>query len=170
MLAQAQKELMHTLFADAGWEAESVLKGMNAAEDFYFQSIVQIKLPTWHRGRVALVGDAAYCPSPISGMGTTLSIVGVYHLAGAIKQHMNDHEAAFKQYEEVMRPIAKSGQSSIPGAPAIANPQTKWGLKIFNTLMWAASASGVARLLEKSLMQKSEKIEVPDYGFDIRHY
>src|SRR5665213_2656868 len=64
-----QKALVRELFADAGWEAPRVLDGMDQADDFYMQHVAQVKLPSWSRGRMAVLGDAGYCPSPISGMG-----------------------------------------------------------------------------------------------------
>lgn len=68
-----QKRLVHRWFSDAGFEAARVLRGMDGADDFYFEAIGQVKLPRWSNGRVALVGDAGYCASPISGMGTSLA-------------------------------------------------------------------------------------------------
>jgi 2-polyprenyl-6-methoxyphenol hydroxylase-like FAD-dependent oxidoreductase len=55
-------------FEGAGWQTERCIREMKKADDFYMQQIAQVKMDTWHKGRVALVGDAAYCPSPISGV------------------------------------------------------------------------------------------------------
>ena len=55
-------------FEDAGFQAERCIREMKKAEDFYMQQIAQVKMDTWVKGHVALVGDAAYCPSPISGV------------------------------------------------------------------------------------------------------
>jgi hypothetical protein len=46
------------------------------------QRTAQVHASTWSRGRVVLLGDAAYCASPISGMGTSLALAGAYVLAG----------------------------------------------------------------------------------------
>jgi 2-polyprenyl-6-methoxyphenol hydroxylase-like FAD-dependent oxidoreductase len=55
-------------FQGAGWLTERVLKGMKESDDFYMQEIAQVRMPAWNKGHVALVADAAYCPSPISGV------------------------------------------------------------------------------------------------------
>jgi len=79
----AQRELLRAEFRGAGWEAERVLDGMDRAADFYFEAISQVRPPCYANGRVGLVGDAAWCASPISGMGTTLALLGAYVLAGS---------------------------------------------------------------------------------------
>lgn len=141
---QGQKKLMRELFTDAGWEATRVLRGMDDATDFYMQEIAQVKMPVWSKGRVALLGDAAYCPSPISGVGTSLAIVGAYNLAGQIAAHKDDFRKAFSEYERVTRPRVEQGQSLPPGAPAIANPQTWWGISIMLGVLSLASKTGIA--------------------------
>ena len=106
---QEQKAEMHKVFADAGWEAPRVLSAMEKAGDFFLQENAQVKMDSWSKGRVALVGDAGYCPSRISGMGTSVAIVGAYILAGEIATHDN-HTDAFAAYEKVMRPYVTKAQ------------------------------------------------------------
>ncbi len=79
-----QKKILRRVFHDAGWEASRVLSALDEASDMYFDSIGQVLASSWSRGRVVLLGDAAYCPSPISGMGTSVALVGAYVLAGEI--------------------------------------------------------------------------------------
>ncbi|RYN44438.1 hypothetical protein AA0114_g10071 [Alternaria tenuissima] len=121
-------------FEGAGWQTERCIREMKKADDFYMQQIAQVKMDTWHKGRVALVGDAAYCPSPISGVGTGAAIVGAYVLAGEISRNQEDIPTALANYERVAREYVDKAQKLIPGAPQIANPQTEWGIKIFNTV------------------------------------
>lgn len=89
------------------------------APDFYFGVMSQILMPHWTRGRVALVGDAGYCPSPFTGQGTSLAIVGAYILASELGRHRDDHEAAFAAYEERMRPFVEKNQAIAPVAREI---------------------------------------------------
>lgn len=65
---EEQQEWFAREFEDAGWQAERCIREMRKADDFYMQQIAQVKMDTWVKGHVALVGDAAYCPSPISGV------------------------------------------------------------------------------------------------------
>ncbi|KAL1296813.1 hypothetical protein AAFC00_004439 [Neodothiora populina] len=80
----AQKDLLSEYFQDAGWESKRIIKEMYAADDFYYDMVAQVKMDKWSKGRVVLLADAGYCASPISGMGTTLALVGGYNLAGAL--------------------------------------------------------------------------------------
>ncbi|GAB7353750.1 hypothetical protein MBLNU459_g4143t1 [Dothideomycetes sp. NU459] len=157
-----QKRLMRELFADAGWEAERVLAGMDAAPDFYMQEIAQVRMQSWASGRVAFVGDAGYCPSPISGVGTSLALVGAYNLAGTIAKYGggSEYRTAFEEYERVMRPRVDKAQSLPPGAPAIANPQTWWGIEIMLRVLSLASKTGIANWL---LSGPSKDDALPDY-------
>ncbi len=80
-----------------------------------------------------MIGDAAYCPTPISGMGTSLAIIGAYILAGELSQN-TDHSKAFEAFETKLRPYVKSVQNLPPGAPWIVHPKSKWGVKVLNTI------------------------------------
>ncbi|KAG9186739.1 hypothetical protein G6011_09847 [Alternaria panax] len=73
-----QKNAWKTMFADAGWDCLRFLEGLDGVTDFYATEIGQVKMPeqNLHRNRVVLLGDAGYCPSPFTGMGTTLSLIG----------------------------------------------------------------------------------------------
>ena len=91
----AQKKLVTAAFADeVGWETQHLLQAMDQATDFYFDAISQIHMPAWSKGRAALVGDAAYGPSPLSGQGSTLALVGAYVLAGELKVANGDYANA----------------------------------------------------------------------------
>ncbi|KAI0537104.1 hypothetical protein GGR58DRAFT_361542 [Xylaria digitata] len=84
---KAEKAVMTEMLQGAGWETENVLKAMNTDNDFYLERMAIVKLDRWFRGRVVLVGDAAWCPTANTGMGTTSSIVGAYILAGEIGRY-----------------------------------------------------------------------------------
>jgi 2-polyprenyl-6-methoxyphenol hydroxylase-like FAD-dependent oxidoreductase len=84
---------------------------MDAATDFYFGVVAQICMEYWSKGRAALVGDAAYCPSPFSGQGTSLAIVGAYVLAQELSGSEKGHAAAFERYETRMRPYVLINQA-----------------------------------------------------------
>lgn len=107
---RGQKKCLRDLFYDLGWESNKILDFMNDSDDFYFDSVAQIKMDSWTKGRVALVGDAAYCASPMSGQGTNLAIVGAYILAGELKSAEGDYSVAFKRYNELMRPVVDASQ------------------------------------------------------------
>ncbi|KAL4926313.1 monooxygenase [Aspergillus undulatus] len=131
-----QKAFWTQQFHDAGWQVSRFLKGMATAEDFYCHEMLQVRIDKWHRGRVVLVGDAAHCPSPLTGMGTSSSIVGAYVLAGAIDRHRADLSRAFAEYEASLRPFIDEAQSRSPGPLLrIALPYSQWGVATFNFIV-----------------------------------
>ncbi|WP_433682067.1 FAD-dependent monooxygenase [Nocardia sp. CA-119907] len=99
----AQQQLVADAFTGAGWETPNLVRAMPESTDFYFDSVSQIHLDQWSDGRVALVGDAAYCPSPLSGQGTSMALVGAYVLAGELKAAAGDHNIAFDRYQRAMQ-------------------------------------------------------------------
>jgi 2-polyprenyl-6-methoxyphenol hydroxylase-like FAD-dependent oxidoreductase len=65
---EEQMQWFEREFKDAGFQTERVLREMRKSSDFYTQQIAQVRMNQWVKGRVALLGDAGYCPSPISGV------------------------------------------------------------------------------------------------------
>jgi 2-polyprenyl-6-methoxyphenol hydroxylase-like FAD-dependent oxidoreductase len=110
-----QKRLLAKAFAGAGWEVPRLLEAMWEAPDFYFDSVSQVHLDRCSSGRVALVGDAAYGPSPMSGVGTSLALVGAYVLAGELAAAAGGHRAAFASYEAELRDYVRKGQGLAKG-------------------------------------------------------
>lgn len=161
---ECKRKLLTDKLADAGWEASRLSEEINNSDDFYFDAISQVKAPRWSNGRLAMLGDAAYCPTPISGMGTSLAMVGAYVLAGELSRH-DDYVKAFESYEKLLRPYVKSVQQLPPGAPWIVHPKSKWGVKILNTLA-SIVASGLFQRFIKVFKGKTEiknNFSLPDY-------
>ncbi|RDI23782.1 FAD-dependent monooxygenase [Lentzea flaviverrucosa] len=103
----AQRRLLAEKFDGAGWVWPTALKHMWEAPDFHFDSMSQIRMDSWSRGTVVLLGDAGYCGSPMSGQGTSMALVGAYVLAGELAK---DPSAAFQRYEELLRPYVTANQ------------------------------------------------------------
>ncbi|MBS0624039.1 MAG: FAD-dependent monooxygenase [Verrucomicrobia bacterium] len=107
---QKQQQLLSEVYVRVGWEVPKLLAAMKQSKDFYFDSIAQICMSHWSDGRVALVGDAGYCPSPVSGQGTSLALVGAYVLAGELALAKGDYAQAFSQYEKQLRKYVEQNQ------------------------------------------------------------
>ncbi len=105
-----QQKLVQKAFSNVGWEVPRLLAAMKEAPDFYFDAAAQIHMPQWSKGRIVLVGDAGYAPSPISGQGTSVAIVGAYVLAGELAKGAEDHLTAFTEYEMTLRKFVKANQ------------------------------------------------------------
>lgn len=132
----AQKALVQEMFQDGDWEVPRLLEGMHVSTDFYMQHVAQVRLERWSSGRVTVVGDAGYAPSPFTGMGTSLAFIGAYVLAGEISRQPHDVRAALESYERVLRPYVESVQKLPPGIPWLVNPQSKIGVRVLETFGW----------------------------------
>jgi 2-polyprenyl-6-methoxyphenol hydroxylase-like FAD-dependent oxidoreductase len=129
-----QKQILRDRFAQEEWEVPRLLKMMDDAPDFYFDSISQIKMDRWSSGRSVLLGDAAWCPSPMSGMGTGMAVVGAYILTGELMEADGNHIVAFPRYEALMRDYVKQCQKLVEGVDWMV-PRTRWKLWL-STQMW----------------------------------
>ncbi|KQQ05931.1 MULTISPECIES: FAD-dependent monooxygenase [unclassified Rathayibacter] len=158
-----QRTRLREVFADAGWEAPRVLAGIDASDDLYFESIGQVHAPRWSSGRVALVGDAAYCASPVSGMGTSLSIAGAYVLAGELAAHV-DHRDALAGYERRMRPYVDQAQKLPPGTPRLAHPVSRPGVTAFGLAVKLGASPLGSRLAARFATPPADAIDLPDYS------
>ncbi|RJQ71905.1 FAD-dependent oxidoreductase [Pseudonocardiaceae bacterium YIM PH 21723] len=107
---QSLRARLRTHFQHDGWETRRLLDEVTADDDFYFDDLRQVHMDSWHRGRVVLVGDAGYCASPASGLGTTLAMVGAYVLAGELAAAEGDAGPAFTRYGDRMRPFVEDCQ------------------------------------------------------------
>jgi 2-polyprenyl-6-methoxyphenol hydroxylase-like FAD-dependent oxidoreductase len=90
-----QEAAVRTVYEEISWEVPRLLELMPQATDWYFDVAAQVDMPQWTRDRVAVVGDAAYCASPMSGQGSSLELIGAYVLAGELAAASGDHRAAF---------------------------------------------------------------------------
>lgn len=140
-----QKQLLRDKFSDAGWEAIRVLAAMEENSDLYFDAISQVIAPRWAKGRCAMTGDAAFCPSPLTGMGVSLSVVGAYILAGELSRHAN-YADAFAAYEKAFRPYVTKVQKLPPGVPWLAHPKTKLGIFFLNTILNVISSKPIRKI------------------------
>lgn len=134
-----QKEAFAELYTGLGWETPRVIEQMMKAENFYSDELVQVKLPKWSQNRIVLLGDAAWAPSPFTGEGNQLAIIGAWVLAQELARNRN--LVAFEMYEKRLRSYVENAQSIPLGgyAPYIFNPQTNWGIWLLRTLFRLAS-------------------------------
>jgi 2-polyprenyl-6-methoxyphenol hydroxylase-like FAD-dependent oxidoreductase len=105
-----QKRIVARAFEGDGWEIPRMLSTIGDASDFYFDRVVQVEVDGWSRGRTVLLGDAGYCASPMSGIGTSLALVGAYVLAGELATADGDHTRAYLAYADRMREFVRRAQ------------------------------------------------------------
>lgn len=162
---EQQKEFWAQRFRDAGWQTETdrFLEGMKTTDNFYCQEAVQVCTETWHKGRVVLLGDAAHCPSPFTGMGTTSSLVGAYVLAGEINRNTENLAQAFANYDETLRPFVNEIQRFYPFALGLAMPKTQWGISVIHFVVGLLCFLRIPDLAARFSKEERGGWKLPDY-------
>ena len=163
-----KRQVLKNVLKGAGWECDRIAAALDDVDDIYIGPLSQVKAPRWASGRCGMVGDAAYCPSPLTGMGTTLAIVGAYVLAGELFRQ-KEYGAAFRSYETLMRPYVEKVQKLPPGVPRIAYPKTKTGVWLLNNVAKIFASRPVQKLI--SLLSGQPKSDTDnDDGFVLPEY
>ncbi|MFF2791036.1 FAD-dependent monooxygenase [Streptomyces sp. NPDC058049] len=159
-----QQAVLAEQFAGNGWESDRLLEDMRYAPDFYFDSVGQVRMDSWSRGRVALLGDAAYCPSSLSGMGTGLALVGAYVLAGELAAARGDHRGAFARYEAELREYAAGCQKMGDGVARLMVPGSRLTATLLNryykVMPYLPGKDMAARIARRT----AENITLRDYS------
>jgi 2-polyprenyl-6-methoxyphenol hydroxylase-like FAD-dependent oxidoreductase len=122
------KRLLNSVYAGAGWRVPDLLDRVNVADDLYFDSVSRVRVPTWSRGRIGLVGDAASCVS-LFGDGSSLAMTGAFTLADALT---DDIPAALRTYEARHRPARVAKENSVTLAANLFVPATWAGIAVRN--------------------------------------
>ncbi|RSM71526.1 monooxygenase [Actinoplanes sp. ATCC 53533] len=125
------KRIVTEAYTGAGWRVPELLDQLRKTEDLYFDSVSQVRLPTWARGRVALLGDAASCVS-LFGDGSSLAMAGAFTLAAALAADPGDHPRAFRRYEAEHRTLVGPKQRQVGRAAALLIPKTRLGITARN--------------------------------------
>ncbi|KAI0449989.1 hypothetical protein F5B21DRAFT_529401 [Xylaria acuta] len=175
---KAEKAALTKVMQGAGWETDSILAAMNTDNDFYLERMALVKLDRWFRGRVVLVGDAAWCPTANTGMGTTSGIVGAYVLAGEIARHCGrgtrepgksksdaDIAKALAAYDTKFRPFMDQVQKGVgeeEGGIGYSLMSSAFGVSLIYMI------AGVASLFKLNVgaMMLKEQVkdwDLPDY-------
>lgn len=139
--------LLRSVFADVGWESSSILAAMGTADDLYFDRVSQIRMPSWWRGRVVLVGDAGMAVSFLAGEGAGLAITEAYVLARELARAKGDHQSAFTAYENQLRPFVEGKQHAAESFASTFVPQTEFGIWLRNQATKLMALPGAANLM-----------------------
>jgi 2-polyprenyl-6-methoxyphenol hydroxylase-like FAD-dependent oxidoreductase len=159
---EQQQALLRAHLAGAGWEIPAILDALPRARTFYFDRVSQIRMPSWTRGRVALVGDAAAAPSLLAGQGSALAMVGSYVLAAELARSDGDHTGAFARYEARLQPLLRAKQEAAVGLGLGFAPRNRFQLLVRDTVLRAMGLPLVARLtMGRSLRDAVELPAMP---------
>ncbi len=150
-----QKECIKEWGYGLGWETNKILELMSDSDDFYFDIMAQIKMDSWSKGRVTLLGDAAYCASPFSGMGVNLALIGAYILAGELKSAKGDYLIAFDRYNVLMHPFVDAVQDLAVWMGACFLPKDELSKEILD--------NRASEIIER-IKEVANAMSLPDYG------
>ncbi|GAB4043844.1 FAD-dependent monooxygenase [Spirosoma litoris] len=129
-----QRKIILDQFEGESWRIAELLEEVKNSPTFYFDKLCQVRMPSWTKGRVALVGDAGYCASPAAGKGGSLAIDGAAALGDAFQKHGEDFELAFQEYNRSLRPYIEEVQENVVriGLDTLV-PRTEEAIRIRNT-------------------------------------
>lgn len=156
----AQRAYLRDRLAGAGWECDQILDAMDQAPDFYFDTVAQVRMPDWSHGRVALLGDAAFCPSLLAGQGSAFAMAGAYVLANQLARTNGDHVAAFSGYQQRFRPFIEGKQRAAARFGWWFAPKTALGLRLRNAVTNAMGLPLLGRYVAKRSF--GDRFELPD--------
>ncbi|QRY61068.1 FAD-dependent monooxygenase [Gordonia sp. PDNC005] len=158
----AQWDMLEAAFRDVGWVAPQLVAQMRDTNDWAYADLAQVKMTSFARDRVALVGDAGYCPTPLTGLGTTLALVGAYVLAGEISRS-DDVDDALDAYQQVMRPFITRTQQLPPGGASGYAPSSRIAVILSRWTYWSMNRWPMRSILA-SQFAKADGIDLPDYS------
>jgi 2-polyprenyl-6-methoxyphenol hydroxylase-like FAD-dependent oxidoreductase len=157
---EAQKEVLRTTYGNMGWWTPRLLEALDDARDLYLDQICRVDNPSWTRGRIALVGDAA-CGATIGGQGNGTAIVSAYVLAGELARAGGDHRIAFPAYERRIGAFARGTQKGGDTTGKFLAPRTARGIRLRN---WFNNRSWFLSMTFKIAADRSTNLDLPDYA------
>jgi len=160
-----QKALLRDQFDSMGWETPQILDALDQTTDLYIDRVSQIYMGpapgSWSRGRVTLLGDAAFAVSLLAGQGTALSMIAAYILAGELRRAGGDHERAFHEYQQRFGPFVLGKQKAAPRLAGFFAPRSQLALFVRNRAMSLMKIPWIANLAIRRDI--ADRIRLPDY-------
>ncbi|GLW99510.1 FAD-dependent monooxygenase [Microtetraspora sp. NBRC 16547] len=159
---EEMKRIVIDAYAGMGWRTPAIIEAVRRADNFYLDSISQVRIDHYSKGRVVLLGDSAY-GNTLGGFGTGLAMVGAYVLAGELAEASGDHRVAFQRYEEEFRDYAKIAKNGNAG-PFLA-PRTRRGIRMRN---WLFKSGPLLKIMMKMTDKFATNITLKDYPSLVR--
>jgi 2-polyprenyl-6-methoxyphenol hydroxylase-like FAD-dependent oxidoreductase len=158
-----QEAMLRDVYGNGGWECPNMLGELDRTEELYFDRVSQIKMQDWSRGRIALIGDAAFCVSLLAGQGSALAMISAYVLAGELAAAGGRYDQAFARYEALLRSFISAKQEGAVRFAGAFAPRTRTGLYVRNLFVKAFAIPGLARLaVGRDVV---DRVQIPDYSW-----
>lgn len=155
----SRRDMLRAALKGRGTVADRIVEELDTVHDFYFGPMSQVQASAWSKGRLVLLGDAAHCPTPFTGKGTALALVGAYVLAGEIKKCSTCADA-FRAYESLLRPYAERAQQELsPRLIRLMHVKTRYGIAIARVVQRFFASALIQALLKPSTAARARKID-----------
>lgn len=161
----ARETLLRATFADVGWRAPELLDALADTDDLALDTYDQIHADRWHDGRVVLLGDSAWCSSPLSGLGTALALEGAHVLSELLVAGAGAGtpiETSLSRYEEVMRPRTSAAQRLLPGRVPSYAPRTALGIRAAAAVYRLVQTRPALAVIERMAARSGHAPGLPD--------
>lgn len=142
-----QKACLRQALSGMQWEVPQILARLDAVPDIYFDPVAQVHMDSWHKGRVALTGDAAACASLLAGEGTALAMLEAYVLAGKLAAADGDHASAFAAYHAALAPMLRKKQAAALRFSSFFAPPNRFRVWLRDQLINISGKPMLARYL-----------------------
>ncbi|QWB27179.1 MULTISPECIES: FAD-dependent monooxygenase [Streptomyces] len=126
------KQTVADAYADVRWRAPELVAAFLDHPAPFFDPLTTIRVPSWSRGRVVLLGDAA--ATALLGDGSSMAMTGAYALAEELAAHPGDHARAFAAYESRLRREVGPRQRRVGLLSRLMVPRTRPGLAVRNAV------------------------------------
>lgn len=154
------KEILRRIYGDAGWECAAILDAMESSGDLYFDAVSQIRMDRWSSGRVALVGDACFCPSLLAGQGSAFAMAGAYLLGAELHAANGGYASAFARYQAQFQPFIEKKQKGVKWLGGWFAPKTRFGIRIRNWTTNLMNAPLLSTWMAKRFL--ADRFELPE--------
>lgn len=156
-----QKVMLREKYRDGRWECSRILSELDHTQDLYFDRVSLIEMENWSQGRVALIGDAAFCVSLLAGQGTALAMIAAYVLAGELANAGGRYKEAYSKYERLLRAFIITKQRGAERLASVFAPKTQLGLWFRNQVISTFAIPGLARfVIGRDII---DTLRLPDY-------
>ncbi len=161
----AQKALLRKRFENSGWECPRILEALDSCRDFYFDRVSQVRMNPqeglWSKGRVILIGDAAFAVSLLAGQGSSLAVTAAYILAGELHRAGGNYVEAFSRYQARLGPFLLHKQKAALRLAGTFAPKSKFALSLRNWIFQLMNIPWVAGFAVGRDL--ADHIELPEY-------
>ncbi|KAF1346440.1 hypothetical protein EJ07DRAFT_160468 [Lizonia empirigonia] len=160
-----QKAYLRQKFQNVGWQSQRFVEGFDACDDFYMSHWCRVVTPQWAKGRCVTLGDAAFATM---GVGTSLAMTGAYCIAGELSKIESTDQVpeALRHYEYIFRPWVEKHQNPYSGGMQLTNPQTKWGVWVFHTVLKVVCFLRIPQMLMRFFGgDGNDGWTLPEYGW-----